>query len=86
MPRIHKLAFSERPKERIEFTVQGAGRFPVDMLRYDSCWPQTTEDAYAIAEIMTRDTLTELRRIKLRSNTRPTEGRWQSFGWVVVQG
>ena len=26
------------------FTVEGTGMFPVDMLRYDNCWPRTEQD------------------------------------------
>lgn len=32
------------PKLRT-FKVTGAGQFPIDMLRYDACWPATEADA-----------------------------------------
>ena len=31
------------------FKVQGNGGFPWDMLRYDGCYPATTEDAVRLA-------------------------------------
>ena len=30
------------------FEVTGRGEFPWDMLRYDSCWPQTSDDVAKI--------------------------------------
>jgi hypothetical protein len=29
----------------VRFTVRGRGQFPFDMLRYDSCYPQSGIDA-----------------------------------------
>lgn len=60
------------------FTVEGAGQFPIDMLRYDACWPSTQQDVAAIERIGTR------RRIQLRGITAPTAARWKSFGWAVL--
>ena len=66
-----------------EFTVEGPHDFPVDMLRYDGCWPRTSEDAVAI----TRDVRDgKLHRVTLISHHRPpTVARWKSFGWDVVE-
>lgn len=65
------------------FTVTGAGSFPVDMLRYDCCWPYRGEDA-ARMEHHVR----ERRRIVLQTDSPlpPTAPRWESFNWRVVPG
>lgn len=62
------------------FTVSGSGPFPTDMLRYDTCWPASSEDA---EKLLTRGR----RSVTLRSSSevgKPTTGRWQSFGWWVT--
>jgi len=107
---------------RYEFTVEGRGWFPVDMLRYDQCWPRReSEDTPQILgpppmpddpqvagkarriidamrgkpEIM-REVFRQLlgvhddamfngtRQVTLVGVQKPTEGRWESFGWRVV--
>jgi hypothetical protein len=70
-----------------EFTVKGHGHFPVDMLRYDGCYPRTTEDAINLVHPHSPDSNIEVTLIsvnKLRGWL-PTEARWQSFGWSVVR-
>ena len=67
------------------FKVRGAGAFPVDMLRYDQCYPRTEEDSHLI-EVPTfepRDVvLTKTHVYKL--NTQLTARRWASFGWELL--
>lgn len=76
------------------FTVAGRGEFPLDMLRRDTCYPA---DGTAV-EIIT-NTLkgnrparnapafrVDLVRVVNTTVAWPTEGRWASFGWVVVNG
>lgn len=63
------------------FTVRGQGKFPFDMLRYDSCWPDTSDDAMKLDfdpqnRFMTRD-------VTLLSMSQPTSARWSSFMWSV---
>jgi hypothetical protein len=58
------------------FTVVGRGRFPIDMLRYDSCWPY---DGTAVLNIDPD----EQREVRLATYGTTTPGRWQSFGWTV---
>lgn len=67
---------------RHQFTVHGAGKFPLDMLRYDECWPLTGEDAAAIASGDRHH-----RSITLVTENRsgPTQGRWGSFSWPVLR-
>ena len=73
------------------FTVEGTYPFPVDMLRYDQCWPsRESEDSVQLSEaMMLRKTSdpNRKRRVRLTTNAinRPTVGRWESFGWKVVE-
>jgi hypothetical protein len=69
-----------------EFAVHGVGRFPIDMLRYDSCFPTDQESALAIMDsnkIGKDHKLIRLSSIQDNSNWEPTKGRWESFGWRV---
>lgn len=77
---IHPLAASMRPTHRYDFYVTGRGAFPFDMLRYDDCWPASTEDAAMINQDYTSD---KNRSIKLHSYHAPTVERWSSFLWAV---
>lgn len=65
-----------------EFMVEGQGHFPVDMLRYDACWPVTSEDVCR----MPLGTIRKLEIVKVRmaSHRAPTVDRWASFGWRVI--
>ncbi len=78
------------------FTVRGRGEFPLDMLRYDKCWPSQSTDADKISP--TYDTLksesrSELGRrdvylckyTRLKTGSVSTAARWASFGWDVVK-
>jgi hypothetical protein len=67
----------EAAHSAIEFTVQGTGEFPFDMLRYDKAWPATEEMSSLLSQ-------THNRVIFLKGLKTPTLGRWASFGWVVV--
>lgn len=69
-------------------TIVGSGRFPIDMLRYDTCFPFTEVDAHKVAE--TYDSY--LRRweiviAKYPSNRADgfTDARWESFGCKVTE-
>lgn len=66
-----------------EFTVEGNGDFPLDMLRYDQCWPKS-ESTDSINVAARR--YTSKRQVTLVSIKRlPTIARWESFGWKVVK-
>ncbi len=71
------------------FEVEGQGAFPVDMLRYDSCWPDSTDDALKIsAHRADGKECVERRRVTLVTVERlncVVDGRWQSFNWRVVK-
>jgi hypothetical protein len=72
---------------RTTFYVHGNGIFPLDMLRYDSCYPH---DSYSVHEL--EDTgwkATERREVSLihtgnLKDWTPTIDRWASFGWIVA--
>ena len=61
-----------------EFTVIGKLAFPMDMLRYDSCWP-VNGDSVANMSAESRG----LKIVTLRSLHEPTDARWSSFLWTV---
>ncbi len=56
--------------------------FPLDMLRYDQCYPSRGEDS---ARITTKDSELPVRVTTIRNTRMPpwTEGRWRSFGCAV---
>jgi len=71
-------------KEPRKFLVQGRTPFPMDMLRYDSCYPQTTEDAAKIARSIKNRP--ERREIALATHSPSvTNGRWSSHGWRIIE-
>ncbi len=69
--------------------VEGTGTFPVDMLRYDACFPATEEDSHRI-----RASHDEVKRwiIFVKKHTSPkfnkgavwSTARWESFRCRVV--
>lgn len=67
----------------LEFEVEGRGPFPLDMLRYDGCFPVRSEDASSIG-LREPECYEAARTIRLRT-VRPklTPDRWRSFGWKV---
>jgi len=75
-----KLQASDRPTHVYSYAVRGRGYFPLDMLRYDQAWPVDTLDLAVYTA-----PLTERVYIRLRSFHPPTEGRWNSFGWEVIE-
>lgn len=75
-------------KYQVVFTVAGRGRFPVDMLRYDECFPVNGDSAAAIG--VTREEegrSAPVRKVRLltRRASGYTAARWASFGWTVLE-
>lgn len=70
--------------KQTRFIVAGAGEFPFDMLRYDSCFPHDQTDAWQIRHEEQREVTLIHRHIDSRK-WRPTIERWRSFGWVVIE-
>ena len=79
MAQLRRNEFDQRV-----FTVEGTGRFPYDMLRYDNCWPYTSEDAGRLDSVEPEGR--GRRRVVLATRWRmaPTDARWESFLWRVV--
>jgi hypothetical protein len=73
----------EAAQNAIQFVVEGSGDFPLDMLRYDRCWPAHADDASRINPSRVAGRARE-RQIGLCGLKPPTVGRWASFGWKVV--
>lgn len=75
--------------------ITGCGPFPMDMLRYDQCWPATADDAATIARscYQPSDRYEWMVRVKKHVPSkreavtleRWTLGRWQSFACDVKQ-
>lgn len=61
--------------------VVGSNDFPLDMLRYDSCYPFNEEDASNLdSDVYERRAI-----VVARDDGRPFEPeRWHSFCWKVV--
>lgn len=74
------------------FVVEGVFPFPIDMLRYDQCFPVTGNDAAEIEASINRERDAEGKRRKFsvklttvsHAGLYPTTARWESFGWKVV--
>ncbi len=68
-----------------EFTVEGRGFFPTDMLRYDACWPMTQDDVCRLVMPSIRGPEpSEKVKVRLASHRAPTPDRWASFGWTMT--
>jgi hypothetical protein len=70
------------------FTVENPNGFPfpIDMLRYDACYPRTEQDAGLMTETFDIRVSSKERRVKVELTSTnpfsPTEDRWKSFGWI----
>ena len=73
--------------ERFEYSVEGIGDFPLDMLRHDRAYPADPESVSAIMAGLrwaaSRKRSRELLVVRLVSDRAPTSERWRSFGWTV---
>jgi len=66
-----------RRKHFYVVTVFGDGIFPFDMLRRDRATPESEQDSAKIDGFRSRE-------LRVRMNSLPTEGRWNSFGWIIL--
>lgn len=70
--------------------VRGKLPFPVDMLRYDKCYPATEQDSMLILQSIEREwpgefKITEISvGIIFEKGTSLTIARWESFGWTAL--
>ena len=76
----HKLPADVRPRTRYEYVVTGRGEFPMDMLRYDCCWPLSSSDVAKLDSGLVHSSR-EPRSVIMASYTKPTIEHWASFGW-----
>ena len=72
------------------FSVSWIGRFPMDMLRYDSCYPVSTDSIHNIeasleehAEGKRSSRRAQMASVRTDKRWTPTVGRWTSFGCGV---
>jgi hypothetical protein len=76
-------------------TVAGRVAFPMDMMRYDRCYPANETESYKIAAAIRHDgdayhkepdgsIKVELVAVSRNPRWTPTQGRWESFGWKVI--
>ncbi len=79
------LNAADRPRMRYDYIVQGTGEFPYDMLRYDRAFPYSEFDAGGMTHAASRLDASAPRRVDLSSYSRPTQGRWRSFGWEIIE-
>jgi len=68
------------------YTVTGNTQFPVDMLRYDACYPVSSEGASTITMSFRRfpEDAKGPFTVELVGLHPPTDARWRSFAWTVV--
>jgi hypothetical protein len=74
----------------VMFEVTGTGEFPLDMLRYDGCYPVRQPDVSQIEATFRRGnhvsrTVRLARRVDAAHRTDPTVARWWSFGWRGIE-
>jgi hypothetical protein len=62
--------------------VQGSGEFPLDMLRYDECFPIDGPSVSALSASDKRSVT--LRTFNFRYFNGFPGNRWESFGWKVT--
>lgn len=83
MPTKHIFCFTVRSNS-------DCMRFPLDMLRYDFCYPTDGDSAMEIGSsfdsYISKDRRESYQRfsVNLSSTVPPTKERWQSFGWTVI--
>jgi len=72
------------------FNVTGSGYFPLDMLRYDRCFPDGVDSVTKIGEqtlgMDEVEGITIGKYHALKSQPQITVDRWASFGWYVTPG
>lgn len=73
-----------KPRLR-KFRVRGSYPFPVDMLRYDACWPATETDSFLLHGVIEAVSPVKVVEITLATYAeRSTPGRWESGLWKVT--
>lgn len=84
MPKQYEVVVTVAPRLRF-------GTFPIDMLRYDGLCPNNEVDSGKIERTLIEQIRSDESTgpIELRcwadARWRPTDGRWESFNWKVVE-
>lgn len=76
------------------FTVRGGGEFPLDMLRYDGCFPKDSDAIRAIS-LIHHDSVVDratkaprdvelIRYHAYKNDANLTPRRWESFCWQIT--
>jgi hypothetical protein len=65
-----------------------SSQFPIDMLRYDSCWPAQECDSNAITRSLSSVLSVQHAQPVYVASNKPhlTVERWRSFGWIAGKG
>ncbi len=63
---------------------EGGGQFPIDMLRYDGCYPASEQDSGLIQQDRGHRIVTVAQVTHGHDLPQWTDARWASFGWTVV--
>lgn len=84
----------KRPSSKtqfITFAVEGSHAFPIDMLRYDACYPDSEQDSGKVEYSDMYDSPRGSRVVWLKHRVIKHENldnypspRWPSFGWRVL--
>lgn len=93
----HKLDTPRRYAHTALVTFSGPTPFPLDMLRYDCCFPARGEDVATITESLERARtgnvpddrlMLAIQVTRYTDSAQPswTRGRWQSFGCQISHG
>lgn len=65
------------------FTVEGEDHFPIDMLRWDECFPNSGDDSFKLGYEKNK------RKVELGSyhekSWNPSKERWNSFAWKIIE-
>ena len=82
---------SNTKRTLVQYTVEGAGEFPYDMLRYDGSFPASEQDSvklYADYDERRQVRLLSFVESSIRMDNllMPNRRRWESFLWRVVSG
>lgn len=69
--------------------IQGKGAFPFDMLRYDSCYPNSERDSVLLEQSVRNPFVKDKMErwsicVKSASENKWTVGRWESFGVKIT--
>jgi len=73
---------------RVIFIVEGKGMFPIDMLRYDACFPSDFKAVVGIGSPAEKPYEREVKLCQPRQTAterQVTIDRWKTFGWVVKE-